>query len=177
MNNWTVGEAKQWLRNRIEEGAKCPCCTQFAKVYDRKIHFNMAKALIIFYRHASMKGLDDYHNLNDVYANEKESVSQLRGDFPKLKHWGLITEQANEDAKKKASGCWKLTQIGIDFIENKMKVHSHVRIYNDRVLKTFGEYVDIRECLAEKYDYAELVSNRFEGMESDNPTNHQQELF
>ena len=34
----TLDEAKAWLRDQVDDGAHCPCCGQFAKVYKRRIH-------------------------------------------------------------------------------------------------------------------------------------------
>ena len=31
----TLSQAKDWLRVRLDEGAKCPCCAQHAKLYKR----------------------------------------------------------------------------------------------------------------------------------------------
>ena len=36
-NSMTLTEAKQWLKERLDEGTRCPCCNQYAKIYKRKI--------------------------------------------------------------------------------------------------------------------------------------------
>ena len=45
MTGWddgmTLGEARDWLRERIEDGEECPCCRQFAKVYRRRLYATM----------------------------------------------------------------------------------------------------------------------------------------
>ena len=45
----SLGDAREWLRERVEHGARCPCCTQFAKVYERKLNSRMARQLITFW--------------------------------------------------------------------------------------------------------------------------------
>ena len=45
----TLGGARDWLRDRVEKGAKCPCCGQFAKVYRRTITSGMARALFMIW--------------------------------------------------------------------------------------------------------------------------------
>jgi hypothetical protein len=54
----TLAEAQDWLRERLPDGAKCPCCTQFAKVYRRKINSAMAWQLIEAWRRC---GQQEFH--------------------------------------------------------------------------------------------------------------------
>ena len=48
----TLADARDELRDLVNDGHRCPCCTQFAKVYRRKIHSTTARELIGFYRAA-----------------------------------------------------------------------------------------------------------------------------
>jgi hypothetical protein len=51
----TLGAARDWLRDRLDDGERCPCCTQLAKTYRRRIHATLAKALITMYQHGGTK--------------------------------------------------------------------------------------------------------------------------
>ena len=74
----TLAVAREWLRDRVEEGERCPCCTQFAKVYKRTIHATMAHDLIRIYRACGR----DWFHLPDHVGHP--------GDFAKLRYWNMI---------------------------------------------------------------------------------------
>lgn len=173
----SLPQAREWVRSRLDEGVECPCCSQYAKIYERKIHFNMARALIIFYKRARVDGMDNFLSLNEVFADQGEHVVRLRGDFPKLKHWGLIVEAGNDDPEKKTSGCWKLTQNGVKFVENRTKVMSCARIFNDRLLGMSGSFVSIKDCLGQKFSYLDLMGWEFCGREPQETVSQQCEIF
>ena len=46
----SLGTAREWLRSQAKDGARCPCCRQYVKVYRRKLNSSMSRALMIMYR-------------------------------------------------------------------------------------------------------------------------------
>ena len=48
-NEKTLEQAKDWLRERINDGARCPCCEQYARAYKRKLSGGMVRTLIALY--------------------------------------------------------------------------------------------------------------------------------
>ena len=64
-----------------------------------------------------------------------------------------------EDADKKNSGYWKITQKGIDFVNNKIQVPSHVHIYNGKVLGFADTTTNIIKSLGTKFSFYELMND------------------
>jgi hypothetical protein len=143
MRGWrsaTLLEARQWLSEHVDEGAICPCCDQPAKVYPRNLSSGMAVALIKIYHSG---GALDY--IKTRYIDNSGTLSKLR-------HWGLI-EMADQ------RGYWKMTEIGVRFVEDRIKIPKFIILYN----KSFLGYDDseettIREALKAPFDYDEMMT-------------------
>lgn len=142
----TLAQAKEWLLERIESGAECPCCTQFAKVYKRKIHRAMARDLILMWRYAGR----NWFRLPDVAPN---------GDNAKFQHWGLIEPGSGvrEDGSDR-TGWWRFTDAGEYWVLGWTTVPKFARLYDGRSLGLIGDRVSIRDALGDKFDYDELMS-------------------
>jgi len=153
-NGPTLEDAKQWLRDRIDDGARCPCCTQLAKVYKRRVHSTMARELITIYR-ASPEC--DWLYLPDVL--------RLRGahggDTVKATYWGLIEEDDDirEDGSSR-TGWWRLTEAGRGFVLGEHKIPKYARVYDGRLLGFEGEMATIRDALGAKFDYDLLMKGQ-----------------
>jgi len=152
-----LGEARQWLRDRVEEGAPCPCCKQFAKLYKRKIYSAMARMLITLYR-LQCRSTERWHHVSDIGL--KAGCLYIGGDFAKLIYWGLIEQRPKEedDGDKRTSGYWRITADGIDFVLCKTTAMEYVRIYNGEQFDMYGREVDIEHCLGKKFKYSELMA-------------------
>lgn len=151
----TLRAAKEWLRQRVEEGARCPCCRQIAKVYKRKLHSGMAMRLISCYRISVLRGFD-WIDVNELYK-QGPSVAPL--DFPYLRFWGLIEKHPTDrDSEVKSSGLWRITELGVDFVCGRAEVFSHIRFYDSRFLGFTGERIRIGDALGEKFNYRELMA-------------------
>jgi hypothetical protein len=143
----TLGEARAELRTLVDEGATCPCCTQFAKVYKRKIHSMMAYELIVCWRTA---GAEWFH---------LPTIAPVRGgDFGKLRYWGLVVEEIERRPDGGRSGWWHITPAGADWILHGALVQKYARIYDGRCLSFEGEPVSIRDALGDKFRYDELMA-------------------
>jgi hypothetical protein len=147
----TLGQAKMALRTKLTEGATCPCCQQHAQMYSRPITSAMAAALILLYRHQlSNPGMTWFHAEN-FFKDRKNIPASIRGDFSKLRFWGLI--QADDDSE----GYYRVTTKGIDFIKGEIKVESNVKLYNNKAYGFKGGYVNIHHCLKKKFNYELLM--------------------
>lgn len=154
-SNVTLKEAKDWLRARLDKGERCPCCNQLAKFYSRRIYSSMAAALIYFYRSFDQT---KFHHKSDLLKNKTLATTLGGGDFAKLSYWGLIEEKPKgQDEDKRTSGYWKITQKGIDFVQAKLQIPSHVRIYDGKVFGFTGDKVLVTDCLGNRFSYAELM--------------------
>lgn len=146
--DWTLEEVREWLRDRVDDGAKCPCCTQFAKVYRRKITVQAARVLIRMYHAAGT----DWVNLPDL-------IERKGADEAKPRYWGLL--EAMEGTRPDGSsrvGWWRLTPEGVAFVRDELRVPKYARIYDGRCLSLEGDPVGIRDALGTKFRYDELMA-------------------
>ena len=141
----TLKEAQDWLRDRIDVGAECPCCHRFAKVYRRKLNSNMAAGLIRMWR----KSGRDWCYLPDVQGYGDEVT--------RLQHWGLIESMPDRADDGNRSGMWRITSRGESFLHGELTVLSHARIYAGRCLGVSGRPITIRHALGSHFDYNELM--------------------
>jgi hypothetical protein len=145
----TLLMAKEWLLTNVSEGAKCPCCGQNAKVYRRKLHATIAKALIQLH-HAG--GSEDYQHTPSLPGDTHE-ISQASW-------WGLIEEEnysVRPDGGR--AGFWKLTEEGNRFVLGVGAIPEYAFVYNGNVVELQGLGVTIHDCLGTKFDYLELINS------------------
>jgi hypothetical protein len=147
----SLGHAKAWLRSRVEDGARCPCCGQLAKVYRRRIHGTIARALIDLYHLGTEE--DDYW----VHVPTRISPACEVG---KARYWDLVEEATVSRDDGGRAGWWRLTDKGVMFVRGLCFVPVHARIYDGRCLGFSGEMVSIADCLSDKFSYADLMAGR-----------------
>lgn len=143
-----LGQAKAWLRARLDKGAECPLCTQHAKTYRRKINAGMARSLIAMYQ---VGRLDWVHLPSQIGARSREEG--------KLAYWGLVEENPLKREDGGRPGEWRVTQAGEAFIRGRVLLPKYVQVYNGKVLGfDMTELVSIKDAIGEKFDYAELMA-------------------
>jgi hypothetical protein len=138
---------------RLSVGVVCPCCQRFGKVYVRKFNKGMATNLINLYRR-TRSGFVHLPSTAPRYILNDNQVG-------KLVFWNMAVAQPNEDdPSKNKSGCWKITDTGIDFVEGRIMVWSHVIEYN-QIVEGFREKkrVNISDALGRPFHYQELMSD------------------
>jgi hypothetical protein len=92
-----------------------------------------------------------------VVTDMKDESTASRGDWAKLRFWGLIEEKPNTDKKKKSSGYWRLTDLGKQFVRGEISV-PRVKVFRDgMVVETSEELVSITEALGEPFDYRKVA--------------------
>lgn len=133
-------------RNQAEKGTTCPVCTQHVKVYKRPLNSGMARSLIAIY---VVAGRDWCHIPTQIGARSREEG--------KLAYWGLLEESPvpRDDGGK--AGWWQITAKGEAFVQQQIKVPSHARVYNGRVLDLRGNPISIVDALGKKFNYNELM--------------------
>jgi hypothetical protein len=143
-----LSEAQEWLRGEVDRGAKCPCCTQYARVYRRKITASQAAALIRFWRTYGTA----WGHLATVDKSREAS---------KLSYWKLIEQESQRREDGGRSGWWRITVEGLRFIRNQETVPKYIRIYNDRLLGVDAvQRVSISDVLGTRFDYDELMGGQ-----------------
>ena len=144
----TLGEAQQWLAERITTGARCPCCNQFTRVYRRQINSGMARSLIAMYLHGS----------NGEWVHLPTQIGARSREEGKLRYWGLVEEKvAVQRTDGGRAGYWRITDAGRAWVTGQTKVPKFVAVYNNTVLQRFGDQVGIMDTLGSRFNYAELM--------------------
>lgn len=155
----SLAEAKEWLRAQLREGAPCPCCTQLAKVYRRKLNAGMARVLIRMFKKA---GLDwTYLPHVDLQPGERRRAVGHSGEMCMTRYWGLIEGMPDDVRREDGSsrvGWWRLTPRGADFVRGGLTVPKYALVYDGRCLGLEGDQVGIRDALGSKFNYAELMA-------------------
>lgn len=151
----TLKDAKKWLLGRLSDGAKCPCCHQYAKMYKRKITGEMARALILLYRQDKQKP-DEFIHLPSFLTQRKAGSSNMSS---LLRHWGLLERQPGErDDGSWRTGYYKITERGIRFVKGSLWVQEHIYLYNqERYQSSKNSSVNIHGALGSKFNYRELM--------------------
>lgn len=161
----TLEEAKKWLRVRFGKGAACPCCNQFVKLYKRSFNKSMAYVLLLIECYFRGDAVEEWLHvpsyIAEMVADNPRRAAAVRGDWAKLKLWGLIEEkpEVRDDGSPRA-GYWKMTALGRQFAKRQVKVPSHVYIYNGEPLKrTIEHEITIDEALGTEFRYDEIMGD------------------
>jgi len=164
----SLAMAKSWLRERVNKGARCPCCHQFAKIYSRQITSRMAYYLILLYK---MSRGNEYIHVNELNDRTTNKIPLYGGgDFAKLSYWKLIEplpkDDDDDDGAAKTSGYWRITEIGKKFVEGKTDLFKYANIYDGRIMGYSGDKQTIQEALKNKFNYRELMNDlpNFDGL-------------
>lgn len=135
-----------------KDGYRCECCGGFVKKYTRSFNSNMSLALLCLYKH---------HPNGYVHVEKllQEKGYQRCGDFSYLKHYRLI-EQLTEDRAdgSNRNGYYKLTSLGIMFVEGKEKVKKNFIMFKGKCEGFEGEEITIQQALGKKFNYNELMA-------------------
>lgn len=142
----TLGQARAWLRSRLDEGAHCPCCTQLSKTYKRKINSGMARSLIHMHRSAGQEWI----HVKLIGAQSREEG--------KLAYWGLVEEQKATGLHGGRAGYWRVTDSGVAFLKLQLTVPKYARVYDGKVRGYEGPMVTIKDALGTRFDYNELMA-------------------
>lgn len=144
----TLSDAQKWLADRVGSGARCPCCNQYAKVYRRQINSGMARSLIAMYLHGPQGQW--VHLPTQVGARSREEG--------KLRYWGLVEEQVEVQRQDGGrAGYWRLTDAGRAWVTGQITVPKFVAVYNNTVLRSYGDPINVSDALGSKFNYTELM--------------------
>lgn len=143
-------------------GCRCPLCRQTVKVYRRPLTGAMCVALIkihqAYCRYKWVAGDPEKSIHVEGLLKRCEVSSSVRGDFCKLRYWGLIEKVEKERADgSKRNGHYRLTVKGRQFVMRECAVKSHSVIYNNTFYGLEGTIVSIIECLGKKFNYDKLM--------------------
>lgn len=147
----------------MSKGCKCPVCNQNVRLQKYTINAETAKCLIDLYK-LNKKHPDKiwFHVAEDI----KIGIS-VSGAFAKLRHWGLIEQlpKNNTQVNKRTSGMWRITDKGMDFVLNRIKIEKFIKVYNqtfygyDEEITDKNKPITITDAISTKFNYQELLKN------------------
>jgi hypothetical protein len=137
------------------KGSTCPCCSRFGKVYKRKLNSSMAAVLVLIYRYRHQGYVHAQTLINAT--NNAAVAAAIRGDFAKLRYWGLIVDKPDTTSDKKHSGFWAITPEGEYYARGLSLVQEYVYIYNTKALGFDGEKINIYQALTNRFSYSDLM--------------------
>jgi hypothetical protein len=149
-------KAKLFQKDIIKKGRPCPVCQQNVKMYWKKIDSQMAYHLIKIHKLSKTVNKEYFHVENDL-----DIPLKVGGAWAKLRWWGLIEEKPKDadNTTSRTSGYWKITDRGIRFVTKQMTLPMYVKLYNGKARGSDGKQVTIEDCLADKFNYVELINN------------------
>jgi len=145
------------------EAQTCPCCAQTVKLYRRKLNNRMVAGLVALCRveRRISKGeiLDPKYVIRDdqghVWVHCKLFSDQNgSGDYAKLRFWDLISSKDKRTKEENASGYWRITPKGLEFLQKHIRVPKVVFVYNNEVHSVSPELVGLGET--SDFDYREI---------------------
>lgn len=155
-----ISSARARLAEKLDQGARCPCCGRVVRVYAKTMSGTMAVAvLLLAWLH------DERPELRGKFVHIGRLVMSLpvdprlraiiHGDTAKLAHWGLL-----ESGSK---GYHRLTKRGLDFARGLIKIPASIVTYDDTFLGFEGDPIDIYEALGDRFnlrafEYNQVVS-------------------
>jgi hypothetical protein len=148
-----LNESIDWVKENKTDGCICPCCTQIAKVYKRKLNSGMAYELIQLYRISKIRNVE--------YLHHTQFARVTGGEISKLLYWGLVeemTKPTDEKKKSKTSGYWKITPKGVEFVTFCISIPKHIFIFDAKLLAFSDETTTIVDALGSNFNYQELIN-------------------
>ena len=145
----TLEDARsEWVRAIHGDGAHCPCCDRWGKIYPRHFNASMAKALIWLVS----QGFDwtDVPNTAPKWLTRTNQLATVRW-------WGMIERQRPKTPAGKHSGMWKPTTRGWLFAHGQIAVPETVYTYNAQVVRYGQKNIKIQNAFKTPFDYREVM--------------------
>lgn len=155
-----AGVESKWIRRHMENGCTCPLCGQHVKLYRRKITGEMARVLLLLYRH-----FKKYPHSNPVHVDSFLSAVCGRrrpkgNNHSLLVHWGLLVKCPPRVARstgEKRDGYYRITISGRSFIRQQCTVSKYAFIYNNKRIGWSDEDVGLRDVIESRFNLEELL--------------------
>jgi hypothetical protein len=154
-------DIRAWVGlNLCAPGVICPCCSQIAALRKRKLHSSMAAALILIDRFFRANPQQPWVHVEDHFKGLLEAPAALRGDFPKLQHWGFLVVNSSTnlfDSSNPHSGEYRITSAGEDFARNASRAPAWGWMYNKQFFPDAdAPFINVHQALEQKFNYYEL---------------------
>lgn len=163
----TLKEARVWLLENSRDGAVCPCCDRPLALQKRPLYGQMALALLLIHKHTAALAAPDYVHVPSFLVSQglpPRLTASIRGDYSKLRHFGLLESKRAETGESKRDGnprlrLWRITEAGTRFCLNRLRVPKYVYLLNGRPVAGLAttDTVNIVEALGDQFDYASVT--------------------
>ncbi len=147
----SVHDKKERLR-RVE----CKACDRPVMLTRRPLDGGLARWMITLYR---MCGESEFGWIHDSDAQKvvqgliPEQKKLSATSYGSLKYWELTIPCPDKtEETKSASGMWRLSQKGIDFIHGRIEVPKAVLVYKNELRGFEDEPINIRDALSTPFD-------------------------
>ena len=151
----TLAEARSDFQTVIRgDGGKCPCCRRWGKINGYQINSTQTRGMIWMLKNFRKNAWVDLAKAPKWILRSKSMAT--------LHHWGLLeAKPKKDDEDKRASGLWRLTPRGHDFIRRRTTMPKYAFVFDNRLIKVSKEQVDVVQALGKKFSYEELMSTRY----------------
>ncbi len=152
----TLGDATDQFDGVVEDGAACPCCGRWGKVYKRLINRTMGQALLWLVKAAGQgRTWVDVPETGPKWLLRSNQLSILRW-------WGLV-ERRHPDLHGrdvKYRGYWRSTRKGVNFAMGKIKVPRAVFTWDgEPICFSTDDFVGIEDTENEVFSYTETMAS------------------
>ena len=144
--NSTLLDAKLFVLGGRKKGVHCPACGQYAKIYPRTIHKNMARGLLDYYRF-DRRNPGEFMHVSECCNHESSQ----------LIWWDLLEEELILRPDGGRAGYWRVTPLGRRFVMGFVTVPRNAMVYNETVLRYEGVQWSIHDALGYYFDLNGLL--------------------
>lgn len=130
----------------------CSVCERPHSSYRRKLNSAVAAVLVKIYRLGGGPA-QNWVNVAQMFPN----TTHRGGEWTIAKHWGLVMPRDVRDGGANSPGDWRLTPLGVAFVEGRVEVPRYVELRDGVCLGKSEETISITGSLGNAFNYAELL--------------------
>lgn len=143
-----------WTRLHNQERQICPCCKRLAVTWRLRIHSTLVHMLIKLYR----VSLADHGKPDGWVHLNRFAPARTGNDFSIVKHWHLAEAMpADESEDKNSSGFYRLREVGVEFVENKMGIPKYMFVFDNKVVRPGTDIIWVKDALKKGFKYSDLM--------------------
>jgi hypothetical protein len=148
-----LSDVSAWVDANIKEGVVCPITGRTIKMWVQKLDTNMAQSLIRLYKVAPSRAFVHY----PTALAHLTPKGQDNHKISQLKWWYFVEEELTLRPDGGRAGYWRITEPGIKFVLDEIKVPAKALTWRGEVEDWSGEEIGITDALGESFIYRELM--------------------
>lgn len=147
----TLANARKWVNSKCESGVTCPVCSHPVKVYSRGIN---REDVLVLGKLRVVRPFGEYAHVKEFTPSFRYTPSHLRFfDLIEPKPLPLLSGSDGI-----ARGIWRLTQLGVDFLDGAARVRACVRLLLNKRVGFFGDLLDVHEVFGSQFLYPQSLT-------------------